>query len=531
MKDIIENKAPASRWIPLPLDYVLEKYTLISMKVLVLLFLWIIAIGVSVTSVLWISPSEFMLFDSSQAINTFFLFYPPLILGTLLLFWIGFEWGFIPLFLSGFIITFTASVTYYWGLLFGIAFVLGLGIYALAYYCAPFDPGLRDFKSFVFFTVVSFFAAIASSLGSFVWSDFFELSPFETILLWKGWWTGMFLQSMLIVGPILYLFTPLISSVRSRVFPKTPKPNVTLGWIYSAIGSVAIVLVLFIIGAKVLGTEGLNQQLAALDPSISRNLIQTNESLELISWISIGLVLSLGSGSIYLVGSWNKNLKQQVTLKTEQLTESQKRLKKALNEQDLLLNMIHDRVRDNLTIVLALLELQLKNEIEKPTSELLKDSHARIRSMALIHETMVQSESISEVNMKNFAIKLSNRLQKSFQNSQQNLEVSMNADEVLMHIDRAVPAAMILNELMVNAFAHGFADLVSGLIFVHFRKKGNNLYFKIRNNGHPLPSNFEAITRRTLGYKLIKTLIKQLNGELKIVDYKEPTIEVVVPLK
>ncbi|HEX6982867.1 MAG TPA: sensor histidine kinase [Balneolaceae bacterium] len=531
MEDIIENKATASRWIPLPLDYVLEKYNLISSKVLVLLCLWILIIGVSITSVLWISPSEFMLLDSSQAsINNFFLFYPPLILGTLLLFWVGFEWGFIPLFLSGFIITFTASVTYYWGLLFGIAFVLGLAIYALAYYCAPFDPGLRDFKSFVFFTVISFFAAIASSLGSFVWSDFFELSPFETILLWKGWWTGMFLQSMLIVGPILYLFTPLVSSVRNRVFPETPKPNVTLGWIYSAIGSVAIVLVLFIIGAKVLGTEGLTLQLSALDPSVTRNLVQTNESLELISWISIGLVLSLGSGSIYLVGSWNKNLQQQVTLKTEQLTESQKRLKKALNEQDLLLNMIHDRVRDNLTIVLALLELQLKGETEKPTSELLKDSHARIRSMALIHETMVQSESISEVNMKNFAIKLSNRLQKSFQNARQDLEVSMNADEVLMHIDRAVPVAMILNELMVNAFTHGFTDLPKGVVFVYFRKKGDNLYFKVRNNGHPLPSDFETITRRTLGYKLIRTLVKQLKGEYKIVNQKEPAIEVVVPV-
>ncbi|HET6527262.1 MAG TPA: sensor histidine kinase [Balneolaceae bacterium] len=531
MQDIIENKATAPRWIPLPLDYVLEKYNLASSKVLVLLLLWIFVIGTSIASVLWISPSEFMLLDSGQtSINNFFLFYPPLILGTLLLFWVGFEWGFIPLFLSGFIITFTASVTYYWGLLFGIAFVLGLGIYALAYYCAPFDPGLRDFKSFVFFTVVSFFAAIASSLGSFVWSDFFELSAFETILLWKGWWTGMFLQSMLIVAPILYLFTPWISSLRNHVFPETPKPNVTLGWIYSAIGSVAVVLVLFIIGAKVLGTEGLTQQLAALDPSISKNLVQTNESLELISWISIGLVLSLGSGSIYLVGSWNKNLQQQVTLKTEQLTESQKRLKKALNEQDLLLSMIHHRVRDNLTIVLALLELQLKNETEKPTSELLKDSHARIRSMALIHETMVQSESISEVNMKNFAIKLSNRLQKSFQNKQQDVEVSMNVDEILMHIDRAVPVAMILNELMVNAFMHGFTDLPKGVVFVYSRKKGNNLYFKVRNNGHPLPPDFENIIKRTLGYKLIKTLVKQLDGEYKIIDGKEPTIEVIVPV-
>lgn len=532
MKNITDNKALASRWVPLPLDFVLEKYHFFSLKVLVLLALWVAIIGVSITSVIWVFPTKFMLINDSQtSINQFFLFYPPLILGTLLLFWVGFEWGFIPLFLSGFIITFTASVTYYWGLLFGIAFVLGLGIYALAYYCVPFDPGLRDFKSFAFFTVISFFAAIASSLGSFVWSDFFGLSPFETTLLWKGWWTGMFLQSMFIVGPILYLFTPWVSSLRKQVFPAAPEPNVTLNWIYSAIGSVAIVLVLFIIGAKVLGTESLSEQLAVLKPSVSRSLAQTNESLELISWISIGLVLSLGSGSIYLVGSWNKNLQQQVELKTKQLTESQEKLKKALNEQDLLLNVIHDRVRNNLTIVLALLELQLKGETEKSSSELLKDSHARIRSLALIHETMMQSESISEVNMKSFAIKLSNRLQKSFQNDRQDVEVSMNVDEILMHIDRAVPVAMILNELMVNAFMHGFTDLSKGVVFVNLWKKGNNLHLKVWNNGHALPSDFDNITQKTLGYKLIKILVKQLQGEYQIIDHEEPTIEMIVPGK
>lgn len=530
MKNFDEHKAVSSRWIPLPLDFVLGKYSLTSFRVLLLLCLWIAIIGVSITSVIWISPSEFMLLNESQtAINQFFLFYPPLILGTLLLFWIGFEWGFIPLFLSGFIITFTASVTYYWGLLFGIAFVLGLGIYALAYYCAPFDPGLRDFKSFVFFTVISFFAAIASSLGSFIWSDFFGLSAFETILLWKGWWTGMFLQSMVIVAPILYLFTPWISSLRKHIFPEAPKPKVTLTWIYSAIGCVAIVLVLFIIAAKILGTEGLRQQLAALDPAITQNLVQTNESLELISWISIGLVLSLGSGSMYLVGSWNKNLRKQVEQKTLQLTESQTKLREALKEQDMLLSVIHERVRNNLSMVLALLELQLKGETDKSNTELLRDSHSRIRSMALIHETMVQSKSVSEVNMKNFAIKLSNRLQKAFSSGSRSIEVSVNVDEVLLHIDRAVPLAVILNELMVNTFMHGFKGVSKGLLFVNMRKKGNNVQLNVRNNGHSLPPDFDTITQKTLGYRLIRILVKQLKGEYKITDYKEPSIEVVVP--
>ncbi len=530
MEDKLGSSAMANRWVPLPLDYLLEKYQVSSSRVMGLLGLWVLIIAISIVSVVWISPSEYLLLDEGQAtINQFFLFYPPLILGTLLLFWVGFEWGFIPLFLSGFVITFSASVTYYWGLLFGIAFVLGLGIYALAYYCVPFDPALRDFKSAVFFTVVSFFAAIASSLGSFVWSDFFGLNAFETITLWKGWWTGMFLQSIVIIAPLLYLFTPWVSSARKEIFPEFPKPNVTLGWIYSAIGSVVVVLLLFIIGAKVLGTEGLYQQMNSPDSGITQTLVQTNQSLQIISWISIGLVLLLGSGSIYLVGSWNKKLQQEVERKTEELVESQDKLSKALSERDMLLDAIHDRVRDNLTMVLALLELQLKGEAEKSNEEILKDSHARIRSLALIHETMVQAESFEQINLKSFAIKLSNRIQKSFQSKQQDIEVSMNAQDLPVHIDRAVPVAMVLNELMVNAFMHGFVDMPKGVVFVSLQEKEDKLHMEVRDNGHPLPPDFEEKTKHTLGFKLIKTLVKQLQGEFEVLDEENPAFIVRVP--
>lgn len=528
-KQLIDNVA-SDRWLPLPLDYLLEEYNPTSARVVSLLVVWVFIIAISIASVVWISPTEFLLFEEDQTtINQFFLFYPPLILGTLLLFWMGFEWGFIPLFLSGFVITFSASITYYWGLLFGIAFVLGLAIYGLAYYCLPFDPALQDFKSIAFFVVISFFAAIASSLGSFVWSDFFGLNAFETITLWKGWWTGMFLQSVFIIGPILYLLTPMVTRFRKRTFPDFPLPNVTLGWIYTSIASVTVVLLLFIIAAKILGTETLYQQVNALEAGVGERIIQSNDSLEIISWISIGLVLVLGTGSTYLVGSWNKNLKEEVDRKTDQLIKSQKKLEEALDERDIVLDTIHDRVRNNLTMVLALLELQLKGEEEKSNDEILKDSYSRIRSLALIHETMVQSQTFEQVNLKSFAIKLSNRLQKSFETAQQQIEVSMNAKDVDIHIERAVPLAMILNELMVNAFMHGFTDLPKGVVFVTLDMRDDELFLQVRDNGHPLPDNFEEVTKETLGFKLIRTLVKQLQGEIEIVDKKTSMIEIRVP--
>jgi two-component sensor histidine kinase len=532
MVDGLVNNISSDRWTPLTLDHILKEFDLTSNKVLALLGVWMLIIAVSIMSVFWISPTEFLLFEEGQAsINQFFLFYPPLILGTLLLFWMGFEWGFIPLFLSGFFVAFSASLTYYWGLLFGIAFVLGLGIYGLAYYCFPFDPALGDLKSVVFFIVVSFLAAFASSLGSFIWSDFFELTPMQTIRLWKGWWTGMFFQSIFIIAPLLYMVTPMVSSTRKYIFEEPPKPKVTLGWIYSAIASVVVVLVLFIVGAKILGTESLSQQMSLLSPEISQMVGQSSKSLQIISWISIGLVLVLGAGSVYIVGSWNRNLKQKVDQKTRQLTKSQNKLQKALEERDMLLDAIHDRVRNNLTMVLALLELELKGEVQKSNEEILKDSHSRIRSLALIHETMVQAESFERVNMKNFAIKLSNRLRKSFEGSDQQIEVSMHAHDVDVHIDRAVPIAMILNELMVNAYMHGFVEKRNGVVFVNIVEKEDYLQLKVRDNGRPLPPDFDTITQKTLGYKLIRTLVKQLQGELQVLDKKESAIRVRVPLE
>lgn len=518
------------RWLPLPLDFILSNYKLVDLKTVMLLGLWVAVIALSIISTVLVSPSEFMLIEQGGgAASLFFFFYPPLILGTLMLFWFGFEWGFIPLFLSAFIITFVMGMTHYWGILFGVAFILGLGIYGITYYCVTFDPALRDIKSFVFYVMISFFAAMASSLGSFIWSDFFSLDTLKTTLLWKGWWTGMFLQSILITAPLLYIFTPMVYRAREKYFKAAPLPKVTLGWIYSAIASVAVVLLLFIIAAKILGTEALNNQLAILQPEIGKELVQSSESLQIVSWISIGLVLSLGIGGIYLVGSWNSQLKRQVDLQTEQLKRNQELLRDALSERDLFLDSIHHRIRQNLTKILALLELQLKNNVDKSIPDILKDSYSRINCLALIHETMDQSESFRNLDVRKFTVKLSNRLQKRFQQEQRQIDVLLNIDNVIVDIDKAVPLAMIMNELIVNAFVHGFEDKKAGVIIVDFDKREDGVLLGVRNNGASLPEHFDSLTQHTLGFKLVRTLVKQLHGELSIENRDKPSFSIKIP--
>lgn len=339
----------------------------------------------------------------------------------------------------------------------------------------------------------------------------------------------MFLQSMLITAPILYLFTPLVYRLRDKYFTDIPHPKVSLNWIYSAIASVAVVLLLFIIGAKMLGSEALNHQLAILKPSLGQGLAQTSESLQIISWISIGLVLSLGTGGIYLVGSWNKQLQTQVDFQTQQLRRKEELLRDALSERDLFLDTIHHRIRNNLTKILALLELQLKNDVDKSITDILRDSYSRISCLALIHETMDQSESFQNLDVRKYSIKLSNKLQKRFQDESKQIDVLLNIDNVIVDIDKAVPLAMIMNELMVNAYVHGFTDQKTGVIIVDIDKKEDSVMLRVRDNGGPLPDDFESITQKTLGLKLIRTLVKQLHGEFNIEDREKPSFKILIP--
>ncbi|MDX1638056.1 MAG: histidine kinase dimerization/phosphoacceptor domain -containing protein [Balneolaceae bacterium] len=515
-EEAIEQISRKQEWNPIPLDFLLQEYALTSKRVLILIGFWILVIAVSVGSVVVLSPSDALLGETGQqSLYTFFVMYPPLFLGTLILFWIGFEWGFIPVFLSAFLIAYSSQMPVHWALLFGLAFILGLAIIALCYYSLPVSPRPDNLKRLAYFVSVAFIAALASSLGSFVWSLYHNVTVATTIIIWKAWWTGSFLQSILLVGPLLYLFTPTIERVKERYF-NPPKKQVTLNWLYASIASVVAVLTLFILGANILGSAGIEQELSAYPADMEGNFFTVTSSFQIITWISIGLVVAAGMGGIYLVGTWNRQLSEKVSEKTKQLKESEESLKRAVEERDSLLQQVNQRVKDNLTMVLALLELQLKTGELDSVEKILKNSHARLRSLTVVYETMYQTEAIDRVNIKQFCTKLSNRLSQSYKTNNRTIDVTIESEEVVMDIERAVPLAMIINELLVNSYMHAFQDMEAGSILVRIDEDDSHITVTVRDNGVGLPDDFDPSRQKTLGMKLILLLTRQLNGDFNV---------------
>ncbi|RNC83802.1 MAG: hypothetical protein ED557_08490 [Balneola sp.] len=504
-------------WRPLHLDYILSKYEPLSAKVIVPLISWILIISgtIAVTFINlpedWISQSS----DRSQLL-TFFILNPPLLICLLLLFWVGFEWAFIPIFLSMFIIGIFSHLPFYWSILFALSFVFGLSIYAIVYHSLSVDYKLRGIMSVVVYIITSFISATASSLGAFIWSMSHDLTVSQTESLWNGWWAGSFLQSIIIVGPLLFIFSPKIEQFKVRQYEVPDRGEISLNWIYSTIVVVTIVISVFIYSGKYLGQQRVAEEVMAMESKSLELIIGSLESFQVITWISIWIILCVGFGAVFLIGSWNRELKAKVEEKTFSLKKIEEELIQSLSEKEVLLKEIHHRVKNNLAVVTALLDLQYMNTNEEKVKHVLSDSKSRVKSMAYIHETLYQTENFSKVDLQEYLDRLCKSINTTFNPMGKNISIILDTSGHSLEMSKAIPLGLLLNELLVNSYKHAFTNREKGTINVGLEKNGDKLELKVRDNGVGFELNENRERNKTLGMTIIKTLARQLQGEVEM---------------
>ncbi len=201
----------------------------------------------------------------------------------------------------------------------------------------------------------------------------------------------------------------------------------------------------------------------------------------------------------------------------EQVRTRESELRLALDEREMLLDEIHHRVKNNLNVVISLLNLQQEqvNTIDDVKDALIKTRN-RIYSMALTHEKLYQSENFTDVNMKTYIESFLSTFNSTI-GDHQNIQIQSQIDEIELSITHAVPCGIILNELLTNAIQHAFPDGQKGTIKVSFGKT-NEHYYKLvmEDNGIGLPEEFSLHESESLGLILVDALIKQLHGTLSI---------------
>ncbi|MHA1728581.1 MAG: PAS domain S-box protein [Promethearchaeota archaeon] len=214
-----------------------------------------------------------------------------------------------------------------------------------------------------------------------------------------------------------------------------------------------------------------------------------------------------------------------VVLIFRDITERRKaenKLKKSLKENEILLQEVHHRVRNNLQIISSLINLQLNKNQNSKFKQMCLNIKNRILVMALIHERLYSSNNFSEIEFKKYITVLTEGLFDSYGINSERVKINLDIEHVRFKIDTAITCGLIINELVSNSLIHAFSKEQIGEIIISLRIiEGKKVELIIRDNGVGLPDSFKLEKSETLGLQLVENLVKnQLNGDVKVIQNK-----------
>ena len=216
-------------------------------------------------------------------------------------------------------------------------------------------------------------------------------------------------------------------------------------------------------------------------------------------------------------------LEDRVQIRTKELQEevveherSREQIAASLKEKEILLKEVHHRVKNNLQIITSLLNLQAGEITDRPTRVMFHDSMNRVKSMALIHERLYQSENLAEVEFADYVDSLTRFLMSSLSGNHGRITITSDVEEIILPVDTVVPCGLIINELVTNSLKHAFPNNRSGEITISCkRSEGGHITLTVCDNGIGIPDDIDYQNLKSLGMRLVYSLTDQLNGTLQ----------------
>jgi two-component system, sensor histidine kinase PdtaS len=209
------------------------------------------------------------------------------------------------------------------------------------------------------------------------------------------------------------------------------------------------------------------------------------------------------------------------------ITESRLR-DRMLLIKDATIREIHHRVKNNLQTVASLLRLQARRLGTNEARAELEESVRRISSIALVHETLSQ-DSTERVEFDRVAQRLLEMVEASLVHPDRPVRFSLEGSAGDLNSEVATPLSMILAELIQNAVEHAFIDR-GGTVTVALKREDPTLLVTVRDNGAGLPEGFSLESSKTLGLQIVRTLLLELAGEIRLRSEGGTTVELSIPL-
>lgn len=217
------------------------------------------------------------------------------------------------------------------------------------------------------------------------------------------------------------------------------------------------------------------------------------------------------------------NSYKELQIKMTERMRVEEQIKADIAEKEVLINEIHNRVKNNMNIIISLINAQDKKNTSAAASKKFKELAQRVKSLLLVHQNLYLSINYSDVDFTAYIKAITNDLFAMYKRNGK-VELRMDVSDVFLDVDYAIPMGIILNELISNALQHGFSDYYlkkhkdkKHILHVGYSYDKGYYEIDISDNGKGLPGNFDISSLMTNGLPLVEILVNdQINGKIEI---------------
>lgn len=210
-------------------------------------------------------------------------------------------------------------------------------------------------------------------------------------------------------------------------------------------------------------------------------------------------------------------------------------LANTVHEKDELMRELHHRVKNNLQLIMSLLNLQRSNsEIDALSSKILQQLYMRVQSIAVFHEKVYRLELYSRIPLGDYIREIVNTVHYEYAEKMRSIHIDLELNDREFTVETALPIGIILNELLLNSVRHAFPQQPSAgaRIGISLTDEEDHTKLKVSDNGqgyHRIEQLEYRDGRQGMGFALIESLLKQIDGKLEVHNDLGTTVVLRVP--
>jgi len=212
-----------------------------------------------------------------------------------------------------------------------------------------------------------------------------------------------------------------------------------------------------------------------------------------------------------------EELEVLVNKRTIKLLKREKQISKALQEKEVLLREIHHRVKNNMQVIVSLLNLHARETSDTLIQDIFSECRNRINAMSLIHQALYLSEDVAQIDFRDYLLKLTQYLGQAYHAASSGIAIKVGTCDASLSIDQSIAVGTIVCELLSNSIKHAFPDKTRGIISIDmFALEENKIALIVEDDGIGIDKETIADSSTSLGLKILESTVSgQLNGTIK----------------